>query len=80
MRQAGCRPKRLAQKLLQIRKALGLSQREMAERLGNETTHQKISNYEHDKSIPPIEVLLAYARAAKVQMEQIADDNLDLAV
>ena len=45
------RPKRLAEKLLQIREALGLSQCEMAERLGNERTRNIISNYERNKSI-----------------------------
>ncbi len=72
------RSKRLAEKLLQIREALGLSQREMAERLGNKITNKSISNYERDRSVPPMEVVLAYARAANVKMEQIVDDDLDL--
>lgn len=72
------RPKRLAEKLLQIREALGLSKDEMAERLGNEMTHNKILKYERDNSVPPIEVVLAYARVANVQMEQIVDDDLNL--
>ena len=74
------RPKRLAEKLLQIREALGLSQREMAERLGNYRTqnHFNISKYERGKSVPPIEVVLAYARVANVQMDQIVDDDLDI--
>jgi len=72
------RPKRLAEKLLRIRKALGLSQSEMAERLGNYRTHHQISSYERGKRIPPIEVLLAYSRLANFQMEQIIDDDLDL--
>ena len=72
------RPKRLAEKLLQIREALGLSQKEMAERLGNYRTSQHISKYERGKSGPPIEVVLAYSRLANVQIEQIVDDELDL--
>jgi transcriptional regulator with XRE-family HTH domain len=72
------RPKRLAEKLLEIREALGLSQREMAERLGNYRTHHHISKYERGKGIPFIEVLLAYSRLANVQIEQIVDDDLDL--
>lgn len=72
------RPERLAEKLLHIREALGLSQREMAERLGNEKTRNIVSNYERNKSIPPIEVVLAYARTANVQLEQIIDDDQDL--
>jgi transcriptional regulator with XRE-family HTH domain len=76
------RPKQLAEKLLQIRKALGLSQKEMAERLGEqagvEITHNNVSKYERDKSVPYIEVVLAYARLANVEMNDIADDDVDL--
>ena len=76
------KPKRLAEKLLQIREALGLSQKEMAERLANQTgfkiTHKQISNYEHDRGEPFLETTLAYARLASVEMNDIADDELDL--
>jgi transcriptional regulator with XRE-family HTH domain len=76
------RPKRLAEKLLQIRGALGLSQKEMAEQLGERAgvaiTHKNISKYERDKSVPYIEVVLAYARLANVTMNQIVDDDLEL--
>jgi transcriptional regulator with XRE-family HTH domain len=76
------RPERLAEKLLQIRKALGLSQKQMAERLaeraGVKITYKNISKYERDKSVPFIEIILAYARLANVEMNQIADDDLDL--
>jgi transcriptional regulator with XRE-family HTH domain len=76
------RPDRLAAKLLQIRKALGLSQREIAEQLseraGVAITHKNISKYEGDKSVPFIEVVLAYARLANVEMNQIVDDDVDL--
>jgi len=76
------RPKRLAEKLLQIRQALGLSQREMAERLaeraGVKITSKNISKYERDKSVPFIEVVLAYARLADVLMNEIVDDDLEL--
>lgn len=75
-------PKRLAEKLIQIRKTLGLSQREMAERLsdrlGFEVTHKKVSQYEHGKRIVHLEVGLAYARVGKVTFEQIVDDKMDL--
>jgi len=78
MRRARISPKRLAEKLLQIREALGLSQREMAKRLGNKRTHHHISKYERGKSVPPIEIVLAYSSVAKVTMNQIVDDDLDL--
>lgn len=67
---------------MQIREALGLSQQEMAERLneraGVKITHKNISKYERDKSVPYIEIVLAYARLANVLMNQIVDDDLDL--
>jgi transcriptional regulator with XRE-family HTH domain len=72
------RPKRLAEKLLQIRAALGLSQSEMVKRLGVEMPCRKISKFERDKSEPSINVLLAYARVANVSLEQIVDDDQDL--
>lgn len=76
------RPKRLAEKLLQIREALGLSQREMAERLseraGVKITSKNISKYERDRSVPFIEVVLAYSRLANVLMNEIVDDDLEL--
>jgi transcriptional regulator with XRE-family HTH domain len=76
------RPNRLAEKLLQIREALGLSQRETAERLseraGVQISSKNISKYERNRSVPFIEIVLAYARLANVEMNQIADDDLDL--
>ena len=72
------KPKRLAEKLLQIREALRLSQKEMAERLGNYRTNRHISKYERGRSVPPIEVVLAYSRVANVTMNQIVDDDIDL--
>jgi transcriptional regulator with XRE-family HTH domain len=76
------RPKRLAEKLLQIRTALGLTQKEMAERLneqaGVKITHRSVSKYERGKSVPYNEIVLAYARLANVDMSQIVDDDLDI--
>ncbi|MDQ1612056.1 MAG: Helix-turn-helix domain [Pyrinomonadaceae bacterium] len=74
------RPKRLAEKLLQIRNSLGLSQPELFSRLGvgDEITYHRISEYELDKSEPTLMVLLQYARVAGIHMEDIADDELDL--
>jgi DNA-binding XRE family transcriptional regulator len=72
------RPKRLAEKLLQIRETLGLSQRELAAQLGNYRTHHHISKYECGKSVPPLEVVLAYSRVANITMNQIVDDDIDL--
>jgi transcriptional regulator with XRE-family HTH domain len=77
---ARMKPKRLAEKLLQIRLALGLSQTEMLKRLGFEDalTYHRISNYELGTGEPPLIVLLHYARVAGVHMEDLVDDEVDL--
>ena len=74
------RPKRLAEKLLQIRLALGLSQTEMHRRLDveDEILYTRISDYELGKNEPPLEILLSYARVAGVCMDTLVDDQLDL--
>ena len=74
------RPSRLAEKLLQIRNALGLSQTEMHRRLGVEdlVEYHSISKYELNKNEPPLVILLEYARLANVYVEVLIDDELDL--
>ena len=74
------RPERLAEKLLQIRLALGLSQPQMHRRLGVEALidYTKISTYELGKREPPLMILLEYARAANVYVEALIDDATDL--
>ncbi|HEX8844959.1 MAG TPA: helix-turn-helix transcriptional regulator [Pyrinomonadaceae bacterium] len=74
------RQERLAEKLLQIRLALGLSQTEMLYRLGVEDliVYNQISRYETGSHEPPLRILLAYARVAGVHMETLVDDDLDL--
>ena len=76
------KPKRLGEKLLQIREALGLSQKEIAKRLAERTgftiTQTYVSNYERDRVEPFLETTLAYARLANVEMNGIADDDVDL--
>jgi transcriptional regulator with XRE-family HTH domain len=74
------RPTRLAEKLLQIRKALGLSQNEMIRCLGleDELIQGTISAYELGNREPSLTVLLQYARVAGVYMEVFVDDELDL--
>jgi transcriptional regulator with XRE-family HTH domain len=74
------RPERLAEKLLQVRNALGLSQSELWRRLGveDEIPFKRISDYELDKAEPTLMILLQYARAAGVHTEALIDDDLDL--
>ena len=74
------RLERLAEKLLQIRLALGLSQTEMLYRLGAEEdiSYNRISEYERGKNEPPFKTLLQYARVANVWADVLLDDDLDL--
>jgi transcriptional regulator with XRE-family HTH domain len=74
------KPARLAKKLLQIRRSLGLSQNEMIQRMGlqGELLREEISDFERGKRIPPLPVLLAYARTANVYVDTLIDDEVDL--
>lgn len=74
------RPERLAEKLLAIRRAMGLSQSEMLARLGcgQELTANHVSKFELGKHEPSLPVLLRYARVAGVWMDILVDDELDL--
>ena len=76
------RPKHLANKLLQIRLSLGVSQGEMVKRLGVQDLihYTTISKYELDKNEPPLIILLAYARLVGIPVEQIIDDELELTI
>lgn len=74
------KPARLAEKLLQIRQALGLSQSEMLRRLGAEErmAYHRISEFESGKGEPSLIILLEYARAAGVCVDKLIDDGQDL--
>jgi transcriptional regulator with XRE-family HTH domain len=74
------KPERLAEKLRQIRLALGLSQTEMLKRLRLEEgmKYARISEYEQGSREPSLLTLLEYSRAAGVHMEVLADDEMDL--
>ncbi len=72
------RPARLAEKLLQIRLGLGLSQNELIRRLGVELTQNRISAYELGNGEPSLLLILEYARVAGVHVEDLINDNTDL--
>lgn len=77
-RKARLKPKRLAEKLRQVRLALGISQTEMLNRLGFDVHYSRISEYELGKNEPPLPILLQYARIAGVSLDVLVDDELDL--
>jgi transcriptional regulator with XRE-family HTH domain len=73
-------PKRLPEKLIQIRKSLGLTQQEMLKllKLPDEILQTSVSQYERGQIEPPIFVLLRYAEVSNVWLEVILRDNLNL--
>jgi len=74
------RPKRLAEKLKQIRNNLGLSQNELLAKIGfSEHIFQgNISQYELGRREPPLPVLLRYAQIAKISVDILIDDQREL--
>jgi transcriptional regulator with XRE-family HTH domain len=74
------RPKRLGEKLRQIRASLDLTQEELLRKLDIEglATQGKISEFEAGKREPSLIIILQYARAAGVYVDVLIDDELDL--
>lgn len=73
-------PSRLAEKLLQIRTALGLSQNGMLRQLGlsESSFRSTVSGYERGEREPPLPILLRYAEISNVYVDVLIDDRLDL--
>jgi len=74
------RPRFLGEKLRTIRDQLGLSQNEMLRQLGldEEFTRAELSAYERGVREPPSRVLLTYSAVARVWVNVLLDDDLDL--
>lgn len=74
------RPERLAEKLKLIRDRLGLSQNELIQRMGlaDFLLREEVSDFERGRRVPPLSVLLEYARVAGMYMDALVDDQLDL--
>lgn len=74
------KPERLAEKLLTIRNAFGLSQTEAVRRLDAEEmiVASQISEFESGRRVPSLLVLLRYAWLARVHLEDLIDDEIDL--
>ena len=74
------RPERLAEKLLQIRLGLGLSQNEILTALGlkGKILRSAISGYETGAREPSLLVVLRYARLAGISTDVLIDDKMDL--
>lgn len=70
-------PRKLPKKLKQIRLSLGLSQGDMAKRIGVKE-RASISGYELGTREPTLPLLLKYARLARVSTDVLIDDKLRL--
>src|SRR5205085_9646187 len=74
-------PKKLAKKLAQIRANLGLSQTEMVKALNYKASPLRpaqISQFETGRREPPLMLLSAYARLARVSTDVLIDDRANL--
>src|SRR5918998_391103 len=74
------KPARLGEKLLRIRNALSLSQDGMLRALGISEHYGRhyISGFERGEREPPLKVLLRYSEVARVWMNALVDDEIDL--
>lgn len=74
------KPKRLPDKLRQIRERLGLSQNGLIRQLGFEgvLVQASISGYESGTREPPLPVLLRYSEVSGIWLNSIIDDSIDL--
>jgi len=73
-------PARIAEKVIDIRRKLDLSQNGMISRMGlsDMLTQAEVSAFERGIRVPPLTVLLEYSRAANIYLEVLVDDSLDL--
>ena len=75
------RPKRLAEKLKEIRLRLNLTQPQIFELLDDKKEPLyvgQISLFENGQRVPSLLTLLKYARLAKIPMEVLVDDEIEL--
>ncbi|SRR6266404_1001308 len=73
-------PKRLPGKLRFIRESLGYTQEEMVKRLGLEDKLPRsyLSRFETGDREPSLDILLIYSQIARVWINALVDDNVDL--
>jgi transcriptional regulator with XRE-family HTH domain len=74
------KPARLADKLLQIRTALSLSQNGLIRHIGLQglLTQADVSAFERGIRIPSLPVLMCYAKVEGVYIDWLVDDDLSL--
>lgn len=72
-------PEKLSAKLRRIREALQLSQYQLPKELGvPDLARSNIAGWELGTKVPPMYIILRYARLANVCAEVLMDDEIDL--
>jgi len=76
------KPSKLGKKLAKIRAHLGVSQDGLVRVLGvsEKLTRNEISKYERGLREPALGVLLKYAKAAGVSVDELIDDDVKLSL
>jgi transcriptional regulator with XRE-family HTH domain len=69
-------PKKLPVKLREIRLRLGMTQEELAKRLG--TDSGAVSRFEHGKRDPSLLEMLVYSNLAGLTINELVDDKVKL--
>lgn len=74
------KPKRLPEKLKQIRQSLNLSQSELLKMLDMADKYNRsvVSGYELGTKEPPLPIILKYARIVAISTDILIDDELNL--
>ncbi len=74
------KPKRLPEKLKQIRQWLNVSQNELLKMLGIAEGYNRsvISGYELGTKEPPLPIILKYARIVAISTDVLIDDELEI--
>ena len=70
--------KDLPKKLIAVRLKLGLTQTQMAKRIGLSVSPAHVAEFESGFTEPDLSIILAYSEIAGVHMEVFANDNLEL--
>lgn len=68
----------LPKKLTAVRRRLGLTQTQMANRIALEVSPAHVAEFESGFTEPELNIILAYCELAGVHMEVLANDNLEL--
>lgn len=70
--------KDLPKKLIAVRRKLGLTQTQMAKRIGLQVSPAHVEEFESGFTEPDLNILLVYSEIAGVHLEVLINDNVEL--